>query len=120
MLEQGEILEAVWIPRLSRKARWGYYKLCRKTGEFAHAIGAVLHDPERSVCRAVIGATEAKPIVLTDARALFRGEPGTSLSSQFDPSVAKSILFSAGMDDPLESQLHVTALKRAVACAEHQ
>lgn len=119
-LEPGELLEAVWIPKLSRQARWGYYKLCRKTGEFAHAIGAVLHDPERSVCRAVIGATEAKPIVLPDARKLFRSDPRAGLSSQFDPSVAKHMLVDAGIDDPLEIQLHVTALKRAVACAEHQ
>jgi aerobic carbon-monoxide dehydrogenase medium subunit len=32
----GEILQAVRIPWLSIGARWGYYKVCRKTGEFAH------------------------------------------------------------------------------------
>ena len=37
--------------------RWGYYKLCRKAGEFALAIGAVLDDRERGRFRAVIGAT---------------------------------------------------------------
>ncbi len=31
--------------RGAASAHWGYAKSCRKTGEFAHAIGAVLVDP---------------------------------------------------------------------------
>lgn len=31
-LQPGEIVEAVRIPRLSRNARFGYYKICRKPG----------------------------------------------------------------------------------------
>ena len=58
-------------PRLGRSARWGYYKICRKTGEFAHAIGAFVVDPERGVCRAVIGATETRPIVIADASGII-------------------------------------------------
>ena len=42
-LAAGELLTGVAIPRLSRPARWGYYKHCRKTGELAQAIGAYLH-----------------------------------------------------------------------------
>ena len=70
-LRHGEVVTAIHVPRLSHVARWGYYKVCRKTGEFAHAIGAFVRDPARSVCRAVIGATGARPIVLTDAEGLF-------------------------------------------------
>ena len=33
--------------RRPASAHWGYVKSCRKTGEFAHAIGAILIDPER-------------------------------------------------------------------------
>ena len=39
-LQPGELLVSVKAPRLGRSARWGYHKICRKTGEFAHAIGA--------------------------------------------------------------------------------
>ena len=35
------------IPKLSAGARWGFYKFSQKAGEFAHAIGGVLHDPAR-------------------------------------------------------------------------
>src|ERR1700733_2239067 len=45
-LAASEFLVAIRIPRLSRKGRWGYQKLCRKTGEFAMAIGVVKIDPE--------------------------------------------------------------------------
>ena len=41
-LDAGEIIEGVRIPRLGPEVRWGYYKVCRKSGDFAHAIGAVL------------------------------------------------------------------------------
>jgi carbon-monoxide dehydrogenase medium subunit len=58
----GELLRAVRIPILSAAARWGYVKACRKPGEFAHAMAAVLVD--RGVTRAVIGATGGAPIVL--------------------------------------------------------
>src|SRR3984957_14200720 len=73
-----EIIEAVRIPRLSPQARWGYYKLTRKAGEFAHAIGALLRDPARGIARAVIGATGSAPIVIDDATALFADPSGSA------------------------------------------
>ena len=72
VLEPGELLQAIRIPRPSRAARCGYYKVCRKAGEFALASGAVLVDSERDRFRAVIGATAGRPIVIDDARAIFR------------------------------------------------
>ena len=76
-LRPGELLVSVKTPRLGRSARWGYHKICRKTGEFAQAIGAFVVDPERGVCRAVIGATETRPIIIADARRIIGdGAPG--------------------------------------------
>lgn len=117
VLEPGEILEAVCIPRLSPSARWGYCKISRKSGEMAQAIGAVLHDPERSVFRAVIGATGSVPIVFPDAARLFGGNRSSGLRAAFDPGTAARALDAAGMTDPLDKQIHVAALKRAVARA---
>ena len=111
-LGPGEMLEAVRIPRLSRSARWGYHKLCRKTGEFAHAIGVVLHDPERAVCRVVLGATESRPIVVRDARPLFPD------GRRLDVDAARKLLTDAGHADALDNQIHLAALKRAVDRAE--
>jgi len=113
-LDPGELLEAVRIPRLSRNARWGYYKICRKTGELAQAIGAVLHDPERSVFRAVIGATESTPIVFSDVTSLFGGTLRAGLPAAFDAGAAARVLSAAGMTDPYDNRIHVVALKRAI------
>lgn len=111
-LQPGEMLEAVRIPRLSRRARWGYHKLCRKTGEFAHAIGVVLHDPERSVSRVVLGATESRPIVVKDAHRLVAD------GQRLDVEAARQLLVGAGHTDPLDNQVHLAALKRAVERAQ--
>ena len=109
-LRPGELLVSVKAPRLSRSAKWGYHKLCRKTGEFAHAIGAFVVDPDRGVCRAVIGATESRPIVIADARPIIAdGAP-----ERFDGRAADDAASSAGMRDPVERRTHVAALRRAV------
>jgi carbon-monoxide dehydrogenase medium subunit len=119
-LEPGELIEAVRIPRLSRDARWGFHKIARKTGEMAQAIGAVVHDPARGILRAVIGATETVPIVFLDAAALFGGNPETDLVGAYDAGAAARALDDAGITDPVNRQLHLVALKRAIEQAAQQ
>jgi aerobic carbon-monoxide dehydrogenase medium subunit len=113
-LQPGEIVEAVRIPRLSRSARFGYYKICRKPGELAQAIGAILHDPDRSVFRAVFGATGSTPIVIADAASLFGGTAHVGSPGAFDSNAAARVLTAAGMTDRFDNQIHVAALKRAI------
>ncbi|HUP94287.1 MAG TPA: FAD binding domain-containing protein [Burkholderiales bacterium] len=104
-LADDEILVGIRIPKISSLGRWGHYKFCRKPGEFAEAISAVLVDPERGVCRAVMGATHGAPHVIEDAGFLADG---------FDTEQAFAAVQRAGMaDDPYERQIHHTALKRA-------
>ena len=116
-LEPDELLEAIRVPRLSPSRRWGFYKFCRKAGEFAQAIGSVLYDAERAVCRVVIGATESTPIVVPDATPLFGGRPEDGLALTFDSSHAAGLLDNKGMRDPFERQIHLVALERAVHLA---
>ena len=53
------------VPRFSREARFGFHKICRKTGEFADAIGVAVHDPERDMTRAGRRSTQAgAPVVI--------------------------------------------------------
>lgn len=91
-LKEGELLVAVRIPRRSRAARYGYWKFCRKAGEFPQAIGGALTDPERKETRAVVGATSGAPRLFLD----------------FNPDLA-----GIGKD-AYARQLHAVALKRAV------
>lgn len=113
-LRSGEMLVSIAIPKLSRSARWGYYKSCRKTGEFAHAIGAFLVDPDRNVSRAVIGATESRPIVVAEAgHILGQGKIGR-VDQDFDAGATIDLLESSGMEDPIDRQTHCVALRRAI------
>ena len=110
----GEIVEAVHVPVMAPSAHWGYVKACRKPGEFAHAIAAVLIDPEAATARAVIGALDAAPIVLGDAAALFGGRVTGDFKAQFDARIADAILIKAGMANKADRHIHVTVLRRAI------
>jgi aerobic carbon-monoxide dehydrogenase medium subunit len=107
-LRPGEILVRAFAPSLGARARWGYYKACRKPGELAHAIGAVLIDPERKINRAVIAATNSRPIVIPDAAALFDGRGG------FDAAGAEALAEARGLSDPIARRTHIVALRRAL------
>jgi carbon-monoxide dehydrogenase medium subunit len=110
----GEIVEAVHVPVMAPSARWGYVKACRKPGDFAHAIAAVLIDPAAATARAVIGALNAAPIVLGDAAALFGGRITGDFKAQFDARIADAILIKAGMANKADRHIHVTVLRRAI------
>ena len=111
-LALGELVEAIEVPRLSDRASWGFYKICRKAGDFPHAMGAVLQDPARGVFRAVIGATGSKPIVWADAGILIDARAG-----ELDRQAAQEALAAQGVRDPIRQQIHVAALRRAAAQA---
>ncbi len=98
-LSAGEIVQAVRIPKVSQDARWGYYKACRKPGEFAHAMAAVLIDPARNIRRAVIGAVGSAPIVLDGA--------------DVAPDTAERALMQSGLDD-IGRNMQLAALRRAM------
>ena len=106
-LAHDDVLIGVRIPKCSASTKFGYYKFCRKVGEFAEAIAAVLLDPARGVRRAVIGATAGAPYLVQDIEGVLSG----SLAA-----IEKEVR-AAGCTEPYELQLHAAALKRAVAQA---
>jgi aerobic carbon-monoxide dehydrogenase medium subunit len=112
-LESNEIIRAIRIPKMSKDARWGFFKFNQKAGEFAHIIGAVLHDPSAGRFRAIIGAIEAAPILVADARVLFDGDFGPRLEERLDQHALLSLLDNAGVDDEYIRQLALVSLKRA-------
>jgi carbon-monoxide dehydrogenase medium subunit len=116
-LQPGELLQAIRIPRPSRTARYGYYKVCRKAGEFALASGAVFVDPDRDRFRAVIGAIQGRPIVIDDARAIFGGIPQPTDAIRLNDGAAAELLRHAGVTRSATLRLHITALTRAAVQA---
>lgn len=119
-IRPGEVLVHVRIPKLGRSARWGYFKSCRKTGEFAHAIGSFLTDPDRGVSRAVIGATESRPIVITEAANVIGDGRAERPGEHFNDCAVGEILEKAGMEDALDRKTHIAALRRALEQARPQ
>ena len=87
----GEIVRAVRIPRPPASARFGYHKLCRKPGEFAHAMVAILIAGSM---RIVIGAVGGAPVVL---------------SHPDEAAAALDFL------DPVDRHLQMVAMRRAMA-----
>lgn len=67
-LDLSDVLTGVRIPRLPADATWGTYKLCRKAGEFAHAMAMVISAGAAS--RAFLGATDGAPIGLPEVARL--------------------------------------------------
>ncbi|MCY3789084.1 MAG: FAD binding domain-containing protein [Gemmatimonadetes bacterium] len=118
VMEASEILEAVRVPKVAAGTQCGLYKVCRKTGEFADAIGAILWDPERSLCRLVVGATDSTPIVLENRADLFGGAIDPPLHPRFDRQRAAVALGEHGLVDPFDRQVHAVALERAVRQVE--
>ena len=113
-LRSGEIVEAVRVQVMAPSARWGYVKACRKIGEFAHAIAAVLIDPEQATARVVIGALDAAPLVLSDAAALFGGRITGDFKEQFDVRAADALLTNAGVGNAADRHIHIAVLRRAI------
>ena len=112
-LRAGEIVETIHVPARPASAHWGYVKSCRKTGEFAHAIGAVLIDPSAGTARIVIGAIDAAPIVITDATELFGGRIAGDYKDRFDTACCRR---HSGQSGRLERGPPSYPCKRAETC----
>jgi carbon-monoxide dehydrogenase medium subunit len=113
-LQPDELIVAVRVPAPSPAARFGYFKHASKVGEFAHAIGVALIDPERGAGRAVVGGADQPPLVIEDARAVFGGAIRAGFSADFDRNAAAEAVRASGVTDPVDAHIRVEALRRAV------
>ncbi|MBV8769434.1 MAG: FAD binding domain-containing protein [Hyphomicrobiales bacterium] len=113
-LEPDEILDGIHIPKLSKRARAGFAKICRKSGEFADAIGVVVHDADRRALHLVAGAVQGQPIVIAAGN---EGNPGASWPPPVETLREK--LEQAGLGgDAYELNIHMAALERAIRNAQ--
>jgi carbon-monoxide dehydrogenase medium subunit len=110
-LGDGEIIEAIVVPRRPNSERWGHYKMARKIGEYAESIAIALIDKALGKARLVVGATDGAPLVLDrSAREIASGRTGESLSSVIHQELVDSGLkFS-----PSKLLLHRTVSLRAI------
>jgi len=110
VLSPGQVIRAVRLPRRSPAARWGYWKFCRKVGEFAKASAAVLIDPDSGETRLVAGAIDAPPVLLPQAEEMIAGEA----------DIATAIARAVPGLSPARMTLQVTATRRAIAALSIQ
>ncbi|MGH7057139.1 MAG: FAD binding domain-containing protein [Acetobacteraceae bacterium] len=114
VLASDELIVEVHVPLLSADARFGYYKVCRRTGEFAAASAAVLVGEARGIARAVIGATSGRPIVIEEA------ETASEIAAEgrmAEDRVADALAPTALAGDAFAIRVHGAALRRAAARA---
>ena len=112
-LAVNEIVTRIEIPRTTGRARFGFYKLCRKTGELAEAIGAALIDPGRRYCRVVVGAVGAKPVVLPAAT---RSLAATAATPECE-TLRAEIASRTNEHDPVKLHMAAVAVHRAIGRA---
>lgn len=105
-----ELVVAVDVPKLSAGSRTGYYKFCRKTGEFPEASAAAVFDPDRRIARIFIGALSGAPRPL-DQLATAAAQQGASAVTE--SSIAASVDPIAG-DDPVDRRMRRGAVARAL------
>jgi aerobic carbon-monoxide dehydrogenase medium subunit len=103
-----EVVVSIRIPKLSPGARWGFSKFCRKSGEFANSIAAVVRDPARNYARLVLGAVGGAPIVLERTSAqVSAGDTGSC-----ERAIAEDL--AAQPFDDFQMSLHTAMASRAV------
>jgi aerobic carbon-monoxide dehydrogenase medium subunit len=110
-LAADELIESVRVPKVSAEARWGYVKLCRKSGEFANALAVAIADRERGHCRVVLGAANGAPLVLNETSQVVatgrRDDVRNAVAADFDRAADRHF-------DEFQHNLHVVAAMRAV------
>jgi len=110
-LGDDELLTGFILPKLSARGRWAYHKIARKTGEFAKAIGAVVHDPERGLSRVVCGAVERTPLMLEETSAVLDRQGPQAAAAAAGAEIDRRLDGS----DAVFRQMHRMAVERALA-----
>lgn len=105
-----EILVAVDIPKPSAAARWGYFKFCRKAGEFPEASAAAVFDPEAGAARLHVGAPSGPPQALAGLAADVARNGAAAVT---DAAIAAAVDAVAG-GDPAERRMRRAVVARAL------
>lgn len=111
VLSDQEIITAIHIPMMSDQARWGYFKFCRKIGEFAEASCAAYFDASNQVANIVVGALSGAPQKLTTLAQLVANE-GWPLTRRetLDEQVSQTL----NTLDALDQKMLVTVISRCL------
>ena len=110
-LQPDELISAVYVPEKTEQTRWGYYKFCRKTGEFAEASCAAYFDPSTRTARIVVGALGGAPQLLPDLSAKVAQE---GLAAATPEAIAEAVKDIAPEKTAGDRRLFMTVIERCL------
>ncbi|MSP31708.1 MAG: carbon monoxide dehydrogenase [Pseudolabrys sp.] len=111
MLKPDEIIVSVEVAKRSAAARYGYFKFCRKAGDFPEVSAAVLLDPEAGHARVFIGALATAPRPLPDIAGILAKQDAKAITEDV---LADGISAALPNIDAVDRRMRVAALWRAV------
>jgi carbon-monoxide dehydrogenase medium subunit len=114
MLADGEMLTAVEIPVPSQSARWGYFKLCRKAGEFPIASAAIVIDGDK--CRVFLGALADRPRPMVG----LASEIWSTKRPPAASTIAAAVRETAPEIDTIDRRIFVACVARSISQALNQ
>jgi aerobic carbon-monoxide dehydrogenase medium subunit len=110
-LGANEIIETIDVPKLSPAGRYGFYKFCRKTGEFAEVSAAAVFDPESGVARVFLGALRGVPRPLTSLAQEVAKHGESAASTE---AVSQTLTQAIRDLDAVEHAMATAAVRRAL------
>jgi len=111
VLSEDEIINAIHIPLITKETQWGYFKFCRKIGEFADASCAAYFDSSSKVANIVVGALDGAPQSLIRLANLVASDGWGSISRE---TVAEHVSKDLSALDMLDQKLFVTVICRCL------
>ena len=113
-LAENEVITALHLPPVRAQTRWGYYKFCRKTGEFAEASCAAYFDPASATAQIIVGALDGAPVALeTLASEVARSGAAAASETAIDAALRQTIR----QLDTLGRRMATAAIVRCLAQA---
>lgn len=110
-LTEGELICAVHVPSQPDTVRWGYHKLCRKTGEFAEASCAAYFDPSTRFARIALGALDGAPALLRGLAHDIAAHGPAALTPQ---AVLAAVTQATPAKDAIDRKLCCAAVTRCI------
>ena len=117
-LAANEIITSIRIPVMKPNARWGYFKFCRKVGEFAETSCAAYFDPDSRVANIVLGALDGAPKHLPElaariARDGWTGGQDPAMQQLIQSSIAQAVPERDPIDHGMMTNTVIRCLDRA-------
>jgi carbon-monoxide dehydrogenase medium subunit len=111
-LTPDEVIVGFDVPRPPRNARWGMFKVVRKSGAFANSIAYAVDHGKGSPVSVVLAAATTRPQFLTHVADAVAS--GVTADDALRATIAKDIAPLVPPDDLYLTSLHTSTVLRAV------